>query len=80
MGVHLSSLRLALLGVLLFLTASTNVSAVDSPTSLTARDSGTPLYAQQDRETEPITRLQKGEVVTPRAESAVAFFSSVFPR
>jgi hypothetical protein len=44
-----------------------------------ARDSGTPLYAQQDRETEPIMRLQKGEALTPMAESVVAFFSSVFP-
>jgi hypothetical protein len=41
----------------------------DSPATLTVRDSGTALYAQQDRETEPIMRLQKGEILTPMAES-----------
>ena len=51
------------------MTASTNLSAAESPAALTARDSGTPLYAQQDRETEPIMRLQKGEALTPMAES-----------
>ena len=63
------SLRIALLSFLLFLVGSTNLPAADSPATLTVRDSGTPLYAQQDRETEPITRLQKGETLTPMAES-----------
>ena len=69
MGVHLASLRFALLGLILFLAASTNLPAAESPAALTARESDTPLYAQQDLETEPIMRLQKGEALTPMAES-----------
>ena len=69
MGVHLASLRFALFGLILFVTASTNLPAAESPAALTARESGTPLYAQQDLETEPIMRLQKGEALTPMAES-----------
>lgn len=43
--------------------------AADAPAALIVRDAGTPLYARQDRETEPIMRLQKGETLTPMAES-----------
>jgi hypothetical protein len=63
------SLRIVLIGCLLFLTESSNLPAAESPAALTVRDSGTPLYAQQDPETEPIMRLQKGETLTPMAES-----------
>ena len=69
MGVHPASLRFALLALILFVTASTNLPGAESPAALTARESGTPLYAQQDLETEPIMRLQKGEALTPMAES-----------
>jgi hypothetical protein len=69
MSARVLSLRFASLGFLLFLAASTNLFAAESPAALTARDSGTPLYAQQDLETEPIMRLQKGEALTPMAES-----------
>src|SRR6185295_19241845 len=62
-------LRIAWLSFLLVLAISANLLAADSPASLIVRDSGTPLYAQQDPETEPIMRLQKGEVLTPMAES-----------
>lgn len=69
MDVRFISLRSALLGVMLFLTASINLPAAESIPALTVRESGTPLYAQQDLETEPILRLQKGEALTPMAES-----------
>ena len=36
---------------------------------LTTREPGTPLFARQDRESEPIIRLSKGEALTPLAES-----------
>jgi len=60
---------IALISALLFLSTSTNLRAADSPATLTARDSGTALYARQDIESEPIMRLQKGEVLTPMMES-----------
>ena len=69
MNVRVVSPRIVLIGFLLFLTASNNLPGAESPASLTARESGTPLYAQQDLETEPILRLQKGEALTPMAES-----------
>jgi hypothetical protein len=53
---------------MLFLAASSSLPAAAAP-ELTAREVGTPLYAQQDRESEPILRLSKGEVLTPIAES-----------
>jgi hypothetical protein len=36
---------------------------------LTARDDDVPLYGRQDAESEPFSRLQKGEVLTPMFES-----------
>jgi len=69
MRVRFFNLNVALLGFILYLAPSTNLFAADSPASLVARDSGTPLYGQQDRETEPIMRLQQGEALTPMAES-----------
>jgi len=69
MSAHIIKLRIALLSIHLFLAGATNLFAADSPAALTVRDSGTPLYAQQDRETEPIMRLEKGESLTPMAES-----------
>ncbi|MGZ8445926.1 MAG: hypothetical protein ACXW6K_18960 [Candidatus Binatia bacterium] len=69
MSVRFFDLNVALLGILLLLTSSNNLPGAESPAALTARESDTPLYAQQDRETEPILRLQKGEALTPMAES-----------
>jgi hypothetical protein len=69
MRARIISLRIALISVLFFVPASTNLFAADSPASLTVRDAGTPLYAQQDLESEPIIRLPKGETLTPMAES-----------
>jgi hypothetical protein len=69
MRARIISLRIALISVLFFVAASTNLFAADSPASLTVRDAGTPLYAQQDLESEPIIRLPKGETLTPMAES-----------
>lgn len=69
MSARIIILRIALISFLLFLAPSPSLFAADSPAALTVRDSGTPLYAQQDSETEPIMRLQKGETLTPMAES-----------
>ena len=63
------SLGIALMSFLPVLAPSNNPFAADSPAALIVRDSGTPLYAQQDLETEPIMRLQKGELLAPMAES-----------
>jgi len=67
MVIRFATLCSALLCVLV-LTASTNLRAAATP-ELTAREPGTPLYARQDRESEPIIRLPKGEALTPLAES-----------
>jgi len=69
MNARAVSLPIVLIGFLLFLTASSNLFPADSPSALTVRESGTPLYARQDRDTEPIMRLEKGESLTPMAES-----------
>lgn len=63
-----ATLCAALLGCVPFLVAATSLHAAAAPT-LTAREPGTPLYARQDLESEPIIRLPKGEVLTPIAES-----------
>lgn len=62
-------LRIVLISVLICVAVATSLRAADAPAALTVRDAGTPLYAQQDLETEPIMRLQKGETLTPMAES-----------
>jgi Bacterial SH3 domain len=43
--------------------------AADSPSALTVRESGVNLYAQQDPESQPIAKLQKGDMLIPIAES-----------
>lgn len=60
--------RIALIGWLWFAAAAAQVGAAQSP-GLTVRDANVPLYAQQDREAEPILRMPKGETLTPLAES-----------
>jgi len=62
-------LRRSLLGLFLLLLFCAGVVAGESTPALTARDSGVPLYAQQDLESEPLSRLQKGEALTPMFES-----------
>ena len=69
MSTRVLSLCFALISVIFFVARSNDLPAAESPAALTARESGTPLYAQQDLETEPILRLQKGEGLTPMAES-----------
>jgi hypothetical protein len=68
MVTRVATLSSALLYCVLFLAASTTLSAAAAP-ALIAREPGTPLYARQDRESEPIIRLPKGEPLTPIAES-----------
>jgi hypothetical protein len=43
--------------------------AADSAGTLSARESGVPLYARQDLESEPIARLEKDDILFPMAES-----------
>jgi len=69
MIARIITLPIALLGFLLFLAGATNLFAADSPAALIVRDPGTPLYARQELESEPIMRLEKGELLTPMAES-----------
>ena len=69
MKARVLSLRIALMCFLLVVAPSIKLFAADSAAALTVRDSGTPLYGQQDRESEPIGKLSKGEVLTPMAES-----------
>jgi hypothetical protein len=69
MILQTNKLRNLLVGVLLNLAAWTNLPAADTPAALTAREPGTPLYGQQDRESAPILRLSAGEALTPIAES-----------
>jgi len=57
------------IGLILFLIALAPLHAAESKSSLTARESGVPLYARQDIESEPVSRLEKGEVLFPMAES-----------
>lgn len=50
-------------------TAAARFHSADAPPTLTVQEQNTPLYAQQDIETEPIQRLAKGETLAPLAES-----------
>ncbi|HET9916462.1 MAG TPA: SH3 domain-containing protein [Candidatus Binatia bacterium] len=68
MVIRAATLCSALFCCMLFLAASPSLRAAAAP-ALTAREPGTPLYARQDRESEPILRLPKGEALTPLAES-----------
>jgi hypothetical protein len=68
MAIRIATLCSALLCCVLVLADSTSLRAAAAP-ALTAREPGTPLYARQDRESNPIIRLPKGEVLTPIAES-----------
>jgi hypothetical protein len=68
MAIRIATLCSALLCCVLVLAASTSLRAAAAP-ALTAREPGTPLYARQDRESEPVLRLPQGEVLTPIAES-----------
>ena len=61
--------RNPVLGFLLLLVASTNAAAADSPAALSARASGVALYSRQDVESERLATLEKGEALTPIAES-----------
>ncbi|MGH7816471.1 MAG: hypothetical protein ACREOR_03695 [Candidatus Binatia bacterium] len=69
MTARFNKFRWSLLGLILFLAMPAGVRAAESASTLTARDFGVPLYAQQDLESEPISRLDKGEALFPMAES-----------
>jgi len=59
----------SVLVLIFFLLAPAAGRAADSASSLAARESGVPLYARQDLESEPLDRLEKGEALFPLAES-----------
>ncbi|MBM2806821.1 MAG: hypothetical protein HW419_4714 [Deltaproteobacteria bacterium] len=69
MSTWLDQLRRSFLGLFLVFLMSAGAGAGESSPALTARDSGVPLYAQQDLQSEPLSRLQKGEALTPMFES-----------
>ena len=69
MRLHLKPVCRFLFSWLLVAIIPIGAYAADSAATLTVRDSGTPLYARQDRESEPMMQLQKGEALTPMAES-----------
>ena len=56
-----------ILAVMLLLASAAH--AANAASALTARESGVPLYARQDLESEPLSRLQKGEALFPLVES-----------
>jgi len=59
----------SLLALVLCLLSPISVHAAAAAPSLSVRESGTPLYAQQDLESEPLGRMQKGDMLFPIAES-----------
>jgi hypothetical protein len=62
--------RLGFLFLILMLAAvPRSVLAAEAAPALTARESGVPLYARQDIETDRIATLEKGETLFPIAES-----------
>jgi len=69
MTVRFVNLRWSLLAFTLFLLTSAPAHAADAASALTARESGVPLYARQELESEPLGRLEKGEALFPLAES-----------
>ena len=69
MRAYAKNLCWSLLTLILFFVAPLTVHAAAAAPSLTVRTSGTPLYAQQDLESEPLGQLQKGDALFPIAES-----------
>lgn len=67
-NVCFKCLRWPLLVLILCLQTPVAGRAAES-SSLTARESGVPLYARQDLESEPLGLLEKGEALFPLAES-----------
>ena len=68
MNTWLNLPRRSPLVLFLFFVMCAGASAGESMPALIARDSGVPLYARQDMESEPLGRLQKDEVLTPMME------------
>ena len=69
MNTWLNPLRGSLVVLFLLFVMCAGAGAGESTPTLTARDDDVPLYARQDAESEPFSRLQKGEVLTPMFES-----------
>ena len=69
MKLHRLKASLSILVLFLAIVVPSLGFAADSKSGLVVRESGADLYAQQDVESLPIGKLQKGEVVTPLAEA-----------
>jgi hypothetical protein len=69
MNVCCKFLRWPVLVLILCLLTPPAAHAADAASALTARESGVPLYARQDLESEPLGRLEKGEALFPLVES-----------
>ena len=69
MNTWLNPLRGSLVVLFMLFVMCAGAGAGESTPALTARDDDVPLYARQDAESEPFSRLQKGEVLTPMFES-----------
>lgn len=69
MRTWLKPFFLYLFALLLVAGPPSTTSGAESSGSLSARESGVPLYARQDLESEPLGRLEKGEALFPMAES-----------
>lgn len=69
MTARFHNLRWPFVALILCLLTPPTAHAADAAAALTARDSGVPLYARQDLESEPLGRLDKGEALFPMAES-----------
>jgi len=69
MNTERSFLRRAWFLTLVLLALCAKIHGADSPPTLAARESGVPLYAQQDEESARIASLEKGAPLTALAES-----------
>ena len=58
-----------MIGLLIWTNPLIRSNAADSASALTPRETGVPLYAQQDAQTDRIATLEKDEKLTPIAES-----------
>lgn len=58
-----------MIGLLIWTSPLIRSNAADSASALTPRETGVPLYAQQDAQTDRIATLEKDQKLTPIAES-----------
>ncbi len=66
---HMRLYLALMIGLLIWTSPPIHSNAADSVSALTSRETGVPLYAQQDAQTDRIATLEKDEKLTPIAES-----------